>query len=157
MVAGGVGYEIGAHRRFDMDALIGYVPGKYTGGRAFSIFTLKGTYSPFAVSVNDRWQIKPVSVGALINYTPSRMLSRSRDGKYPYKNYYWWSSTVRLGAFVGGRVGHAFENRQGRTRIASMYYELGTNDLYFVSFLTNKHGVTLGNILTLGLGVKMDF
>jgi hypothetical protein len=157
MVAGGVGYALGAHRRLDTDVLVGYVPGRYTGDRAFSIFTLKGTYSPFTLPVENRWQIKPLSLGALINYTPSQMLNRSRDDKYSYKNYYWWGSTVRLGAFVGGRVGYAFGTQAGRKRVASLYYELGTNDLYFVSLLTNTKGLALGQILTLGLGIKFDF
>jgi len=156
MLAGGAGYALGAHRRFDADVLIGYVPGKYTGDRAFGIFTLKGTYSPFTIPTSSPWQIKPLSVGALVNYTPSQMLNRSRDDKYPHKNYYWWSSTTRLGAFVGGRIGREFATRQGRTRTASAYYELGTNDLYFVSLLTNTKGLTLGQILTLGLGVKVS-
>ncbi|WP_324674093.1 hypothetical protein [Hymenobacter sp. GOD-10R] len=157
MVAGGVGYALGVHRRFDTDVLVGYVPGRYTGDRAFGIFTLKDTYSPFTLPVASRWQIRPLSVGALINYTPSQMLNRSRDDKYSYKNYYWWGSTVRLGAFVGGRVGYAFDTPAGRKRVASLYYELGTNDLYFVSLLTNTKGLALGKILTLGLGIKLDF
>ncbi|OUJ76202.1 hypothetical protein [Hymenobacter crusticola] len=157
MIAGGVGYALGAHRRFDADVLIGYVPGTYTGDRAFGIFTLKGTYSPFTLPVDTHWQIKPLAIGALINYTPSQMLNRSRDDKYSYKNYYWWGSTVRLGAFLGGRVGYGFNTRTGRKRVASAYYELGTNDLYFVSLLTNTKGLALGQILTLGLGVKVDF
>jgi len=158
LVAGGAGYTLDAKRRWDIDALVGYVPGKYTGGRAFSIFTLKGTYAPFRLPVQTRWHVQPLTVGLLTNYTPSAMLNRSRDDKYPYKNYYWWSSTVRLGVFLGGRVGWELPvGRNNRTRVASIYYELGTNDLYAVSFLTNTKGLALGQILTLGLGVKIDF
>jgi hypothetical protein len=155
MVAVGVGYTLGAHHRFDTDVLAGYVPGKYTGGQAFAIFTAKGTYSPFTLPVGTHWQVKPLSVGMLANYTPSKMLNRSRDDKYP-SNYYWWSSTVRLGAFLGGRVGREF-SIGGQTRLASAYYELGTNDLYAVSFLTNTEGLSLNQILTLGLGIKVNF
>ncbi|GGF03241.1 hypothetical protein [Hymenobacter cavernae] len=158
LVAGGAGYTLGSKRRWDVDALVGYVPGKYTGGRAFSIFTLKGTYAPFCLPVQTRWQVQPLTLGLLTNYTPSAMLNRSRDDKYPYKNYYWWSSTVRLGVFLGGRVGRELPvSQDGRARMVSAYYELGTNDLYAVSLLPNTKGLSLGQILTLGLGVKVDF
>ncbi|HEX8349124.1 MAG TPA: hypothetical protein VF598_04115, partial [Hymenobacter sp.] len=156
MIAAGAGYTLGTHRRLDADVLAGYVPGKYTGGQAFGIFTAKGTYSPFSLPMGTHWQVRPLSTGMLVNYTPSAMLNRSRDDKYPYKNYYWWSSTVRLGAFLGGRVDREF-NLGGRSRVASAYYELGTNDLYLVSFLTNTKGLSVGQILTLGLGVKASF
>ena len=43
-------------------------------------------------------------------------------------------------------------------RKVSFYCELGTNDLYVASYLTNRNGgLGLGHLLILALGVEADF
>ena len=157
MISGGVGYSF-ARKRLEADALAGYVPQRYAGRKAFAIFTLKSTYTPFTIALkNPAWQVQPLSFGGLVNYTPSRTLNRSRDDKY-YNGYYWWSSTVRVGAFLGSRITRNLKpTASGRPRAVALYYELGTNDLYAVSFATNLRGLSLGDILTLGVGGKFMF
>lgn len=157
MVAGGAGYTLGRQRRLEADVLVGYVPGKYTGKAAFSIFTLKGNYSPFTLPLAPHWQVKPLSVGMLVNHTPAAALNKSRDDKYS-PGYYWWSSRTRLGLFLGGRISRELPGGTARPapRRASLYYELGTNDLYTVSFFQNPKGLSFHQILTLGLGAKFD-
>jgi hypothetical protein len=157
MVSGGVGYSV-FRQQLDVDLLAGYVPKHYAGNKALGIFTLKTTYTPFNITLrNVAWRLHPLSFGGLANYTPSRTLNRSRDGKYD-DGYYWWSSTVRFGAFVGGKVTRTLKPTvAGHVRAASLYYELGTNDLYAVSLATNKSGLKLTDVLTLGVGGKFTF
>jgi hypothetical protein len=157
MVSGGVGYSV-FRKRLDIDVLAGYVPQRYAGIKALGIFTLKTTYSPYTITLkNPQWRVQPFSFGGLVNYTPSRTLNRSRDEKY-YDGYYWWSSTVRFGAFVGGRVTRTLTpTLTGRARAMSLYYELGTNDLYVVSKATNLSGLKVTDILSLGVGGKFSF
>ena len=157
MLTGGVGYSI-FRKRLDVDVLAGYVPQRYAGNKALGIFTLKTTYTPYTIPLrNAAWRLHPLSFGGLVNYTPSRTLNRSRDEKY-YDGYYWWSSTVRFGAFLGGKITRELKpTATGQARAVSLYYELGTNDLYVVSLATNTSGLKLTDVLTLGVGGKFTF
>jgi hypothetical protein len=157
MISGGVGYSL-LKKRLDVDVLAGYVPQRYAGRKALGIFTLKTTYTPYNIPLrNAAWRVQPLSFGGLVNYTPSRTLNRSRDEKY-YDGYYWWSSTIRFGAFVGSRITRELQpTASGQPRAMSLYYELGTNDLYVVSKATNLSGLKVTDILTLGVGGKFIF
>lgn len=156
MITGGVGYTT-LRGRVDVDVLAGYVPRKYSI-TPMGVFTGKLGYSPWTVPVaRGRWEVRPFTVGAFVSYTASRGLNDSRDAKYPYKGYYWWSTTTRVGAFVGGKVSRVVgHNRYGHPRTLGAYYELGTNDLYLSSIFTNLGGLGVHEILTLGFGVKYD-
>ncbi|KAA9333330.1 hypothetical protein F0P96_10185 [Hymenobacter busanensis] len=155
MVTVGVGYTT-LRGRLDVDVLTGYVPRKYSI-TPMGIFTGKATYSPWTLGLGaSRWQVRPLSVGGLVNYTASRGMNASLDGKYP-KGYYWWPARSRAGAFVGGRVAYELPTKaNGQPRTASLYYELGTNDLYLVSLYSNIKALSVADILTLGIGVKVD-
>jgi hypothetical protein len=155
LAAAGVGYTTW-RGRVDVDVLAGYVPSRYSI-TPMGIFTAKAGYSPWTLPLGQgRWQVRPVTVGALINHTVSSGLNDSRDDKY-YKGYYWWSSRTRIGGFVGGKVSRVVgTNRFGQARTLGAYYELGTNDLYLASIFTNLGGLGVHEILTLGFGVKLD-
>lgn len=152
----GAGYAVLGHH-LDLDVLAGYVPRRYSI-TAMGIFTAKATYSPWNLALGaSHWRVRPFSVGGLVSYTASEGMNKTRDGKYEH-DYYWWPAHTRLGAFVGGRVAYqlAPRARHRPPHTVSLYYELGTNDLYYVSFRQNRGALSLGDILTLGLGVKLD-
>lgn len=152
MVAAGAGYRLGL--RWEVELVAGYVPGRHSI-TPMGIFTAKATYMPWAVS-RRAWTLQPLAVGMHVNYTASRGLNASRDNKYP-TGYYWWSARTRLGAFLGGRLAYAVPSRSGRLRRAiSLYYELGTNDLYLVSWWANPRALSVVDLATLGLGLKVD-
>ncbi|KAA9333328.1 hypothetical protein F0P96_10175 [Hymenobacter busanensis] len=148
-VAVGGGYWL-ARRRLEPELLLGIVP-KKLGGKTLGVVTLKTTYTPYAPQLGaSRWQANPLSFGGLASYTFGPGLNSSRATKYP-KGYYWWSSALRFGAVLGARLTH--EGGAGWPQRSSYYAELGTNDLYLVSKITNR-SLRLSEILTLGLGVK---
>jgi hypothetical protein len=156
MITLGAGYRIIPHR-LELDLLAGYVPRRYSI-TAMGIFTAKASYLPWVVPLGSQgWVVNPLAMGAQVNYTASRGLNTSRDDKY-YKDYYWWSSHTRLGVFVGGRVAYSLPLRAPTRprRYASLYYELGTNDLYLISWWDNRGALSVGDLLTLGLGLKLD-
>jgi hypothetical protein len=155
MGALGVGYTT-ARGHIDIDVLAGYVPKKYSI-TPMGVFTGKATYTPFSIPVGTtRFQVRPLSVGGFVSYTASKGLNSSRDDKY-YKGYYWWSSHTRIGGFVGGRVAYELPSKaNGQPRTASLYYELGSNDLYLTSMWSNHDALKWHDILTLGFGVKVD-
>ncbi|PJJ52833.1 hypothetical protein [Hymenobacter chitinivorans] len=154
MVSAGAGYTY-AQDKIDTDILLGYVPKKFAGS-TLTLASAKFIYSPFTVRISDKWQVKPVSVGAYFSYTHGTLNDEER-GQYT-KDYYWWSSDTRYGPLAGGRVTYARPAKaNGRPRTVSVYYDLSTNDLYLQSYVTNTKGLSLGQILVLGLGVKADF
>ncbi|RYU81087.1 hypothetical protein [Hymenobacter persicinus] len=154
MVAAGAGYAF-AKNKVETDILLGYVPKKYAGS-TLSLASAKLLYSPFTVRLADQWQLKPLTVGVYFSYTHGTINDEER-GQYT-KDYYWFSTDTRYGPLAGSRLTFL---RPGSTEAApkavSLYYELGTNDLYAVSYAQNRKGLSFGQILTLAIGVKADF
>ncbi|ALW85328.1 hypothetical protein AUC43_09610 [Hymenobacter sedentarius] len=156
MVAGGAGYEF-AKDRLETDVLIGYVPKRFAGS-TLSLASLKFMYSPFRLRVAEQVQVLPITVGAYFSYTHGT-LNDEIKGQYS-SDYYWFSTDTRYGPLVGGRVTYltAPVPATGLPRKLSVYYELGSNDLYLASYLNNRNGgLGIGQLLTLALGVKADF
>jgi len=60
-----------------------------------------------------------------------------------------------MGAFVGGRVARQLTVRN-HLHTTALYNELGSNDLYAVSWLANTSGLPFDHIWNLALGVKFD-
>ncbi|MFD2721424.1 hypothetical protein ACFST9_22105 [Hymenobacter monticola] len=156
MVAAGAGYEF-AKDRLETDILIGYVPKKY-GGSTLSLASLKFMYSPFRLPVGEKFQVVPLTVGAYFSYTHGT-LNDELKGQYS-SDYYWFSTDTRYGPLLGSRLTFLAPPvaATGQPRKISVYYELGSNDLYLASWLNNqKGGLGFGQLLTLALGVKADF
>jgi hypothetical protein len=156
MVAAGAGYEF-AKNRLETDILIGYVPKKYAGS-TLSLASLKFMYSPFCLPIGEKVQVLPLTVGAYFSYTHGT-LNDELKGQYS-SDYYWFSTDTRYGLLAGSRVTFlaAPVAATGQSRKLSAFYELGSNDLYMASYLSNRNGgLSIGQLLTLALGVKADF
>jgi hypothetical protein len=156
MVAAGAGYEF-AKTRLETDILIGYVP-KYYAGSTLSLASLKFMYSPFRLPVGEKLQVVPLTVGAYFSYTHGT-INDELKGQYS-SDYYWFSTDTRYGPLLGSRLTFLAPPvvATGQPRKISVYYELGSNDLYLASYLNNRNGgLGLGQLLTLALGVKADF
>lgn len=156
MVAAGAGYEF-SKNRLETDILIGYVP-KYYAGSTLSLASLKFMYSPFRLPLGEKFQLIPVTVGAYFSYTHGT-LNDELKGQYS-ADYYWFSTDTRYGPLLGSRITFLAPPvaATGQPRKISLYYELGSNDLYVASYLTNRNGgLGIGQLLTLALGVKADF
>ena len=157
MVAAGAGYEFTQKQRLETDILLGYVPKRFAGS-TLTLASVKFLYSPFRLRVAERVQALPLSVGAYVSYTHGT-LNDELKGQYS-SDYYYFSTDTRLGPLLGGRLTYlaAPVAATGQPRKLSVYYELSSNDLYIASYLTNPSGgLRFGQILTLALGVKVDF
>jgi len=156
MVAGGAGYSFWRDRA-ETDILVGYVPKKYAGSN-LSIFSAKFLYTPFTVPLNEKFELRPLTVGLYVSYTHG-IINDEEKGQYT-KGYYWFSTDTRVGPLLGGRISYRRPNSpKGRSHRISAYYELGTNDLYLSSYVPNGNFRSLSplEILTLGLGLKAEF
>ncbi|SFQ68905.1 hypothetical protein [Hymenobacter arizonensis] len=156
MVTGGLGYAF-VNNRIDADVLVGYVPKRFAGS-ALGVASIKLMYSPFRLRVAEQVQVLPFTIGGYYSYTHNTINSGA-SGQYP-ADYYWFSTDSRYGPFIGGRFTYLAPPiaATGTPRKLSFYYELGSNDLYIASYLTNRDGgLGIGQLLTLALGVKADF
>lgn len=154
VVSGGVGF-VAVRDRLETDILVGYVPEKLAGS-ALSIATAKVLYSPYTVPLSEKFQLRPLTIGMYLSYTHGTI---NDEEPFQYdKGYYWFSTDTRLGLLLGGRLSYLVPRaaNPGRTRRISAYYELGTNDLYLASYVPNIKAMNFTEILTLGLGLKMD-
>lgn len=156
MVAAGAGYEF-AKNHLETDVLIGFVP-KHYAGSMLSLASLKFMYSPFRLPIGERFQVVPLTVGAYFSYTHGT-LNDELKGQYS-SDYYWFSTDTRYGPLLGSRVTLLAPPMAatGQPRKISLFYELGSNDLYLASYLNNRNGgLGFGQLLTLALGLKADF
>ncbi|WBO84069.1 hypothetical protein [Hymenobacter yonginensis] len=156
MVAVGGGVRL-AHQRLEPEVLVGRVPKRYSGS-PLTIFTFKTTYVPLRETLGPHWQMGG-GLGGFINYTHGATLLNSKDPrKYP-DGYYWFSTRVRTGLYVAPRLSYAGRPSTQHPHPPGLtaYAELGTNDLYFLSRVTNRNSPTLRNILTLGFGSKVSW
>ncbi|MFD2785706.1 hypothetical protein [Hymenobacter rubripertinctus] len=152
MITAGAGYSL--RDRLDADVLVGYVPQKYTD-KALTILSLKIRYSPWTLPLSPKVWVKPLSVGGYISFT-SGLRNPGQPGQYS-DDYYWFSNRVRTGPLVGSQVSYALPARAtGHRRNLSGYYELGTNDLYLLSYAQNRRALSLADIAVLTLGLKLD-
>ncbi|MBF9239345.1 hypothetical protein I2I05_18275 [Hymenobacter sp. BT683] len=144
------------HNHLALEAVAGYLPKKFSI-TPIGIFTAKATYTPWQLAVRSTpWRVQPLALGGFVSYSASRGINQTRGSKYD-AGYYWWSSRTRVGAFLGGSAGRAFRpTKRGTARTAMAYYELGTNDLYLVSWVNGRGKLPISSILTLGFGVRVQ-
>jgi hypothetical protein len=150
----GGGYSI-LHDKAYVDLLFGYVLPSQAGGESLETLTLKFTAAPWKLQPNARTEIRPLTMGTFFNYTMGRQYSSDLPGWYP-SGYYWWSEAVRVNIFIGGSVSRTTPRWKGVKR-ASLYYELGTNEIKLVSYIQNTGYLNIWQILHAGIGVRAHF
>lgn len=150
----GFGWHYGKRDSWETDVLFGFVP-KYNSECAKLTATVKERYVPFHLRVSSRWVIEPLQTGIYFNTISGEDFWRKQPDKYP-KNYYGFSSRVRIGIWLGGRLRYDIPSRlRRRAKAVTAFYELGTTDLYVLSSIPNKR-VKPGDVLSLALGLKFD-
>ena len=152
MVSLGVGYSY-AKEKMETDLFFGYVP--RSKGKGLNSVTLKTTYIPARIALNNATAIDPFSVSMALNFTPGKNYFLGLPDHYP-KKYYWWPSGLRTNLLIGSRLHRDFA-KMPLFASADWYWEMGTNDLYVLSRAVNKDAPPVGNLLFLGSGVKWRF
>lgn len=136
-----------AKEKLDLDLFFGYVP-KSIGESHITSLTLKSTYLPFEVDLGDHTQLKPLTAGIALSYL--------HGNQYEFRNisgYYWWSSSALVWGFLGGRIDAQLADK-GLLHDVGFYYEVGTNQLYLISYLQNTEALGLSDIMSVALGLR---
>jgi hypothetical protein len=152
-LSGGPGY-VSRNKTLETDFLFGFLPQKF-GGDALITITGKTTYSPWRIPLKNTYYIAPFSLGFYLSYTFGPQFDTKWPSYYP-KGYYWWATSFRPGAYIGGKVGRDIVFHKHKRRLEA-YYELGTYDLMLISYVQNTHYLKPTDIVSLALGVKLGF
>lgn len=152
----GVGWHYGRHNHWESELLFGYVP-QSNGSEHHYTFTAKQRYIPWHVGLSKsrRWVFNPLTTGLFANVIFGEGFWRHEPSKYT-KGYYGFNTKLRWNIYVGQRICYNIPSRHRKlSKSISFYYELSASDLSIVSAVPN-HEVTLGDILSLALGLRME-
>ncbi|WP_221392641.1 hypothetical protein [Dyadobacter sp. NIV53] len=152
-ISGGPGY-ISHNKTLETDLLFSFLPQKF-GGDALITITGKTTFSPWRIPLKNSCNIVPFSLGFYLSYTFGPQFDSKWPSYYP-SGYYWWATSFRPGAYIGGKVGREIIVNK-KKRGLELYYELGTYDLLLISYAQNREYLKPGDIVNLAFGVKLGF
>ncbi len=156
----GVGWSYGKNRKWETDLLFGYIP-RHDSSRGKLTTTLKGNYIPWRIDLNPsnpasgtHWKIEPFTVSLYLNTVYGHEFWKSQPGRYPDKYYEFLSTKFRLNVAFGQRITLKIpENKRKLHNRISLFYEVGTCDLYIRSLFQGQD-VSFGDILGLSIGLK---
>lgn len=150
MFSAGPGWFYGKKNQWETDWLIGFIP-VFEGRKGHITTTIKQTYTPFRFRLNDRLLFEPLTAGIYINKIFGEYFWSRLPEKYPEK-YYFWAVNTRFHVFLGQSFALPLSERMPEKRIA-FFYELNTNDLFFISAFGNKT-IKINDILSLSFGIR---
>jgi len=146
----GAGY-VNKSGRLEGDFFYGYVP-KSVGGLDIHTLTSKLSWHVLRSVGSERTEIKPLSLGILVSYTFGKQYFGFKPDNYPY-NYYRQPTSLHVGTLLGGQVNRL--RKKGSISSIGLYYELVTMDTEVLSFVTNRKSIGLGEIVSLGIGIRV--
>lgn len=149
----GAGYET-RNKNWDFDLFYGYVP-ESIGGVEIHTLTAKTTFSPIKPLTTGSIAIRPLSVGAFVAYTFGEQYFLFNPEKYPL-SYYDYPTALHIGAFLGGRISKESKKKSMFSNVG-LYYEVGTNDREFISYIHNKNSIKFTDIINIGIGLRGSF
>lgn len=151
MLAAGPSYDL-AKGKLQIDALYGYVP-KFQGTKVGHIITLKPSYKPFELSLNENYTVTPLQFGLGISYHFGSQYSVFWAEPIPEK-YYWWSTSLRLLGYAGASVNRKITG--SFVKDVGAYAELGTYELLVTAWYKDDK-LRVWDILSASVGVRVKF
>ena len=154
LISLGVGWDYGKREQWETDLFLGYLP-RFEGKHGHVTITLKENYIPWSISVKEeRWKFDPFTVSLYMNKIFGDEFWTREPDKYP-DGYYGVATNSRFNLAFGQRV-HFKVQPVGLSERLTLYYEFGTNDLYLISYITNKY-LRFSDIFNLSFGIKLQF
>lgn len=152
LVSVGVSWDHGARGQWETALLAGFLP-REEGRKRYITATLKETYTPWSIQVNDRFSFEPLTCGLYFNSILSRDFWVKEPDHYP-SSYYGFSTKIRANVFIGESFTFYTARSGSLLRYASLFYEFGTADMYVISKATNKY-LKFWDIFGVSFGVKV--
>lgn len=158
--AGGTGFvSFGAgytskNQKLEGDVFYGYLPKSVGGVRIHSI-SIKFTWIPIHSIEIKKYELEPLMMGLLLNYSFGKQYFSFDPPNYPYR-YYSFPTAIHSAIFFGSRAGIRLPTRSFIHRL-SLYYEILGFDREIISLLNNPKSLHIPDILTLSLGTRISF
>lgn len=148
----GVGWDYGKKRQWETELLIGVIP-KYDSRSVKMTMTLKENYIPWSIYLKQGWSFEPLECGLYLNTVFGHDFWTKQPTKYE-SGYYPFSTRIRPNIFFGERFSMEIpKNRRKFVKSFSFFYEIGTNDIYFMRFYRNG-SAGFWDVFGLSLGIK---
>ena len=147
----GFGWDYGKRCQWETDVFFGYLPKKYAEKFRLT-FTLKQNYIPWSMSFDEHWNLEPFYCGLYFTTIAGEEFWSKEPGRYP-NHYYNISTKIRPSIFFGQRMG--FNPNYRLVKNIQLWYEVGTNELYLISKITNK-SLKMKDILRFSFGIKVQ-
>ena len=158
-LSAGIGWSYGKNRKWETDLLIGFIP-KHDSSRPKVTTTLKGNYIPWRIDLTpnatggDKWLFEPLTASLYLNTVYGSEFWKSQPSRYPDKYYEFMSTKFRLNVAFGQRITLKIaDNKRKRHSRISLFYEIGSCDLYIRSLFQGQD-VSIGDIIGLSIGAK---
>lgn len=151
----GTGWDYGKRDQWETDLLFGIIP-KHDSHRTKITMTLKQTYIPWSLNLNDKFSVEPLSCGIYFNTVFGHEFWVHEPSRYP-EGYYGFSSKIRTHVFLGQRLTYDIDKeRRFFAKSVTLFYELSTYDLILISRVTNKY-LKAKDYLSLSFGLKFQW
>lgn len=155
LISVGVGWDYGRKKQWETDFFLGYLP-RFDGDKGHVTMTLKENYIPWKVNIGQsRWRVEPFTASLYVNKIFGDEFWMKDPDRYPSKSYYGVATNLRFNLAFGQGVSMRFKPVGLSSRI-KFFYEFATNDLYIISYFTNKY-LRVPDIFNLSVGIKLQF
>ena len=151
MFSGSVGWYYGKKNQWETDLFLGFIP-KMNRQDGHVTITLKETYTPWSLSLNDDFSYEPLTTGIYINKIFGEYFWSKLPERYP-EGYYFWAVNTRFNVFLGQAITFKLNKSPLLGKEVSFYYEFSTNDLYIISAIGNQT-IRVWDIVGLSLGIR---
>lgn len=152
-LSAGAGY-INKTGKSETELIIGFLPKSIGGDNLFSA-TLKTNRIPWKKELSEQWTLLPFQFGGYLSYTFGSEFNTLLPDRYP-GGYYWWSTSLRVGMFLGSRFRY-HPVTDSPFKSVDFYYEIGTYDLKFLSYAQNVESLSVLDMVNLSFGVRLEF
>ncbi|TPE44467.1 hypothetical protein [Pontibacter mangrovi] len=153
MLAFGPNYSF-AHDKVNAELLYGFVP-KFDAEEVLHLLTVRGIYKPLKrVDLREKYKLTPLRMNLGLSYYFRDQFSSSWDSSYP-KNYYWWTSSLRVTGGLGAELHRPLAGSK-RFKELTLYGEVGTYDLIVTSAVKDPT-LNAWDIISFAVGVRAGF
>ncbi|MGN0019788.1 MAG: hypothetical protein ACI35Z_03275 [Sphingobacterium hotanense] len=153
LISVGAGWNYGRKDQWGTEFMAGIVP-RYDTDRAKVTLTLRQTYTPWSISLNERFAYQPLRTGLYINTMIGDQFWFDAPEKYP-SNYYTFSTKLRFNAFIGQEIEYKIPSFNSYFEGIKFFYDIHTNDLMLISRIQNSY-LKAQDYLGLSLGLKLQ-
>lgn len=154
IVSCGPGWRYGAGQRWETELFVGLIP-KYDSNSSKVTFALKENFIPWQIKTGNRFTFEPLTSSLYFTTVISDRFWVQQPDRYP-SGYYGLPTKIRTNISIGQRLKWHLPKPECFCKSISVYYEIGTCDIYVLSATGNSE-IKLRDRLQLCIGVKLTF